>query len=120
MSSDLEELVREGMRQVTATMHVSPDLAARACQRHRRRARRTLTGLAVGAAAGGAVVAMTVLAPAGHRASHQPIPRLAAWTVTKLTGGNISVTIRELPSHGINSEVRRTTFPSAAGRSPTH
>ena len=35
MSPDLEELAREGMRQFTATMQVSPDLAARTFDRHR-------------------------------------------------------------------------------------
>ena len=39
MSSDIEELAREGMSQFTAPMRVSPDLAARACARHRRRIR---------------------------------------------------------------------------------
>ena len=35
MSSDIEELAREGMRQFTATMQVSPDLAAQDFERHR-------------------------------------------------------------------------------------
>jgi hypothetical protein len=35
MGSDMEELAGEGIRQFTATMQVSPDLAAKTCQRHR-------------------------------------------------------------------------------------
>jgi hypothetical protein len=94
MSSDLEELAREGMRQFTATMRVSPDLAARTCQRHRRRARRRLTGLAAGAAAvaAGAAVAVTALTPA----SPPPRAQLAAWTVVEHSDGNITVTISQL------------------------
>jgi hypothetical protein len=116
MSSDVEELAREGMRQFTATMQVSPDLAARACERHRRRARRKLTGLAAGAgaAAASAVIAVTALTPAGHQASHQPTAQLAAWTVTKLTGGNISVTIRELNDPaGLQATLRADGVPAS-------
>jgi hypothetical protein len=67
MSSDIEELAREGMRQFTATMQVSPDLAARACERHRHLQRRRhvlRAGLALGAA--GAVTAAAVIAAVGH------------------------------------------------------
>ena len=65
MSSDIEELVREGMRQFTATMRVSPDLAARACERQRQRRRHVLrAGLALGAA--GAVTAAAVITAVTH------------------------------------------------------
>jgi hypothetical protein len=67
MSSDMEELAREGMRQFTATMQVSPDLAARTCERHRHRQRRRhvlRAGLALGAA--GAVAAAAVIAAVAH------------------------------------------------------
>jgi hypothetical protein len=64
MSSDMEELAREGMRQFTATMQVSPDLAARACERHRRRRHILRAGLALGAA--GAVTAAAVIAAVAH------------------------------------------------------
>ena len=66
MSSDLEELAREGMRQFTATMQVSPDLAARTFDRHRRR-HALRAGLALGAAgvlAGAAVIAAVAHGPA--------------------------------------------------------
>jgi hypothetical protein len=65
MSSDIEELAREGMRRFTATMQVSPDLAARTFERHRQRRRHVLrAGVASGAA--GAVTAAAVIAVAAH------------------------------------------------------
>jgi hypothetical protein len=73
MSSDMEELAREGMRQFTATMQVSPDLAARACERHRQWRQVLHAGLALGAA--GAVTAVTVIAAVAH--GRPPRPRLS-------------------------------------------
>ena len=65
MSSDIEELAREGMRQFTATMQVSPDLAAAVFERHRKRRRHVLrAGLALGAA--GVVAAAAVITAAAH------------------------------------------------------
>jgi hypothetical protein len=65
MSSDMEELAREGMRHFTATMQVSPDLAARTLHRHRQQRVRILrAGLALGAA--GAVAAAAVIVAAAH------------------------------------------------------
>jgi hypothetical protein len=65
MSSDIEELAREGMRQLTATMQVSPDLAARTFERHRQRRRHLLrAGLALAAA--GAVTAAAVITMVAH------------------------------------------------------
>jgi hypothetical protein len=65
MSSDIEELAREGMRQFTAPMQVSPDLADRTFERHRQRRRHTLrAGLALGAA--GAVAAAAVITAVAH------------------------------------------------------
>jgi len=97
MSSDIEESACEGMRQFTATMRVSPDLAARTCQRHRRRTRHKLTALATGAGAvaAGAALAVIALAPASHPASRQPGVQLAAWTVVRQADGNVYVTIRQ-------------------------
>jgi hypothetical protein len=111
MSSDLEELVCEGMRQVTATMRVSPDLAARTCERRRRRLRYKLTGLATSAVvAAGTAGAVIALAPA----SHQPRVQLAAWTVTKLADGNIKVTIRELKDPaGLQRKLRADGVPAS-------
>jgi hypothetical protein len=110
MTSDAEELAREGMRQFTATMHVSPDLAARTCQRHRRRARGKLAGLAAfaGAVAAGTVAAVTVLAPAGG----QPRARPTAWTVAEQPNGTITVTIQQLTDPaGLQSTLRADGVP---------
>jgi hypothetical protein len=111
MSSDLEELVRAGMRQVTATMRVSPDLAARTCQRRRRRLRYRLTGLATATVvAAGTVGAVIALAPA----SHQPRVQLAAWTVSKLADGNIRVTVRDLKDPaGLQRKLRADGVPAS-------
>src|SRR5690349_24014333 len=65
MSSDMEELARDGMREFTGTMQVSPDLAARVFGRHRMRRRNVLrASLALGAA--GAVTAAGVISAAAH------------------------------------------------------
>ena len=66
MSTELEELAREGMLHFTAAMQVSPDLAARTVERHRQRQRRNVlrAGLAVSAA--GAVTAAVVTAAGAH------------------------------------------------------
>jgi hypothetical protein len=72
MSSDIEELAREGMRQFTATMQVSPDLAARACERHRRRRHILRAGLALGAA-GAVTAAALIAAVAGPASKATPI-----------------------------------------------
>jgi hypothetical protein len=115
MSSDIEELAREGMRQFTATMRVSPDLTARTCERHRRRTRHKLTALAAGTAAvaAGAAVAVTALIPASHPAS-RPGARLAAWTVTTQAHGIIHVTIRELRDPaGLQAKLRADGVPAS-------
>jgi hypothetical protein len=81
MSSDMEELAREGMRQFTATMQVSPDLAARTCARHRRR-QVLRAGLALGTA--GAVTAVAVLAAAAHGPATNATPITASELRTRL------------------------------------
>ena len=83
MSSDMEELAREGMRQFTATMQVSPDLAARTFERHRQRRRHVLrTGLALGAA--GAVTAVAVIAAVAHGPATKATPIAAPALRTRL------------------------------------
>jgi len=73
MSSDIEELAREGMRHFTATMQVSPDLAARTCERHRQRRRHVLrAGLALAVA--GAVTAATMTAALAHGPATKATP----------------------------------------------
>ena len=98
MSSDLEELAREGMSQFTAPMRVSPGLAARTCARHRRQTRHKLTALATGAAtvtAGAA--ATTALTPASHP-SQRP-PRRPADSTDRGQAGR-----RERPRHHPRAE----------------
>jgi hypothetical protein len=82
MSSDLEELAREGMRQFTATMQVSPDLAARTCERHRRRRQVLRGGLVLGAA--GAVTAAAVIASVAHGPATTTTPVAAPVVLTRM------------------------------------
>jgi hypothetical protein len=112
MSSDIEEIAREGMRRFTAAMRVSPDFAARTCERHRRRTRHKLTALAAGAAAvaAGAAVAVTALIPA----SRPPGVQLAVWTVVKQADGNINVTIRQFRDPaGLQARLRADGVPAS-------
>ena len=90
--------------------------------RRTRRRRRLIPGVtATLAVAAGAALAVT-LAPAGHpadrqasgQASRQPAVQLAAWTVTKLANGKISVTIRELEGPaGLQSTLRTDGVPAS-------
>jgi hypothetical protein len=89
----------------------------------RGRARRRRRGLIPGvtgtlAVAAGAAVAVTTLAPASHQATpqadRQPAAHLAAWTVTKLADGDISVTIRELKDPaGLQGTLRADGVPAS-------
>ncbi len=78
------------------------------------RARRRISALAaVLTAAAAAAVAVTVL-PASHPAANQPGVRLAAWTVVKQPGGDVTVTIRELyDPGGLQRELRADGVPAA-------
>jgi hypothetical protein len=93
-----------------------PDVDAIMARGRARRNRRLIPGVTgTLALAAGAALAVTALAPASHEAGHQvshqassqaPV-RLTAWTVTRLAGGNISVTIRELKDPaGLQSTLR--------------
>ena len=91
------------------------------------RTRRLIPGAAGGVAvAAGVALAVTALTPAGHNAAHpivsqgtsqntghnvQPDARLAAWIVTKLPDGNISVTVRQLQGPGCKAPYAPTAFP---------
>jgi hypothetical protein len=89
---------------------------------HRRR-RRLIPGVTgTAAVAAGAALAVTALTPAshlastqpGHPAGRQPAVQLAAWTVTKLADGDISVTIRELENPaGLQSTLRADGVPAS-------
>ncbi len=112
MTKDMEELAREGMRQLTETMRVSPDLAARTYRQHQRRRRRTLTGLAGAAVlvAAGVTAAVTTLGTAGH----QPAAQLTAWTVVKQANGDIEVTIDQLKDPaGLQSTLNADGVPAS-------
>ena len=90
--------------------------------RRTRRRRRLIPGVtATLAVAAGAALAVA-LAPAGHpadrqassQASRQPTVQLAAWTVTKLADGKISVAIRELEDPaGLQSTLRTDGVPAS-------
>jgi hypothetical protein len=124
MLSDIEELARDGMRDFTATMHASPDLAARAYGQQKRR-RLTAYASAAGAvgAAGAAAVALSVALPAGHvsgghptasSASRSPGIQLAAWTVSREANGNIKVTFREATNiAGLQRTLRADRVPAS-------
>jgi uncharacterized protein (UPF0147 family) len=68
----------------------------------------------VAAAAVSAAVATTALSPASHQPGPPAHARLAAWTVTKLADGNISVTINQFkdPS-GLQSTLRADGVPAS-------
>jgi hypothetical protein len=87
--------------------------------RARRNRRRLIPGMTGAlAVAAGAALAVTTLAPASHRATppagRQPAARLAAWTVTELADGNVSVTIRELKDPaGLQGVLRADGVPTS-------
>jgi hypothetical protein len=99
MSSDIEELAREGMRQFTATMQVSPDLAARACERHRQRRRHVLrAGLALAAA--GAVTSAAVITVVAHGPATKATPIAAPELRARLLAAIDSASGDILYTHG--------------------
>ena len=93
------------------------EIIARA--RRRRVRRRLIPGMTgVLALAAGAAVAVTVLLPASHPASHRPGVQLTAWTVVKQPGGNIKVAIHELRDPaGLQRRLRADGVP-ASGHLP--
>ena len=88
---ELITLMREQRATVLMTSPVEEIVHRGRAVRARRRIRRLAGALAV---ATGAAVAVTALAQGQGTA--QPSARLAAWTVTRQSGGDILVTIREL------------------------
>jgi hypothetical protein len=85
-------------------------------RRHRHRLIPAMTGTL--AVAAGTALAVATLAPASHQATphagRQPAAHLAAWTVTKLAGGDISVTIRELKDPaGLQGALRAEGVPAS-------
>ena len=91
-------------------------LARGRARRHRRRLIPGMTGTL--AVAAGAALAVTTLPPASHQATAQagrrPAANLAAWTVTKLAGGDISVTISQLKDPaGLQGALRADGVPAS-------
>jgi hypothetical protein len=79
------------------------------------RTRRLVPGAAgVLAVATGVGLAVSALLPAGHQASHQPPASPAAWTVTRLSGGDISVTFNQFGNlAGLQSRLRADGVPAS-------
>jgi hypothetical protein len=77
------------------------------------RTRRLVPGAAgVLAVATGVGLAVSALLPAGHQASHQPPASPAAWTVTRLSGGDISVTFNQFGNlAGLQHRLRADGVP---------
>jgi hypothetical protein len=66
------------------------------------------------AVAAAAALAVASLLPGTHQASQQPTAQLAAWTVTRQTGGIIRVSIRELTNPaGLQSKLRADGVPAS-------
>jgi hypothetical protein len=101
---------------VASPPDVATIMARGRARRHRRRLIPAVTGTL--AVAAGAALALTTLTPASHQATtqagRQPAAHLAAWTVTKLAGGDISVTIRELKDPaGLQDTLRADGVPAS-------
>ena len=101
---------------VASPPDVETIMARGRARRHRRRLIPGMTGTL--AVAAGAALAVTTLAPASHQATpqagRQPAAHLAAWTVTKLADGDVSVTIRELKDPaGLQGTLRADGVPAS-------
>jgi hypothetical protein len=103
--------VRDSLGEAYPSIPAS-EIVARARRSHVRR--RLIPGLAgVLALAAAAALALTTLAPASHQASRHLRVQLAAWTVVKEPGGNVSVTIRELRDPaGLQRRLRADGVPA--------
>ncbi len=103
------------MRESVTGVHTTTGLEQIVRRGRAIRARRRIPGLAgTPAVAAGAILAVAALTPAGHQADHQATAQLAAWTVTKLADGNVSVTIRELKDPaGLQSTLRADGVPAS-------
>jgi hypothetical protein len=116
--SDAEVLTAARDRLSGMPVGSPPDVkAVMARGRARRRRRRLIPGLTgTLAVAAGAALAVTALTSATHQASRHPAVHLAAWTVTKLADGNISisVSVRELADPaGLQSTLRADGVPAS-------
>jgi hypothetical protein len=114
--NELLTAVREQRNKIPMTVPVEQVISRGRAVRARRRIPRLAAALA---AAVGAAVAVTALLPASHPASqqpasHQPVAQLTAWTVVKLPGGDVAVTIHELyyPA-GLQRKLRADGVPAS-------
>ena len=131
--TDVLDIVRDRLSGMPVTD--PPDvrvIMARGRSHRHRRLIPGVTAVAAGAATvAGAALAVPALTPASHpaspQASHpadrQPAVQLAAWTVTRLGDGDISVTIRELKDPaGLQNTLRTDGVPAsvtfASGQNP--
>lgn len=119
--TDVLTAVRDSLSRTSLTG--PPDVAAilaRGRARRRRRIIPTATGTL--AVAAGATLAVTALTPgshdpahrAAHAATRQPTVQLAAWTVTRLANGNITVSVRDLGDPaGLQQTLRSDGVPAS-------
>jgi hypothetical protein len=108
---ELITLVRAQRDKVPMTIPVEEIISRGRAVRTRRLVPWAAVALAIAA---GVALAVSVLAPASHQATRRPTARLAAWTVTKLAGGNISVTISQLKDlAGLQSTLRADGVPAS-------
>jgi hypothetical protein len=100
----------------TIPMPSAPDAAA-IITTGRARRRRRMTGLSIAGTAAVTVVALGlsgVFGSASHEPGYPAHARLAAWTVTKLADGNISVTINQFNDPaGLQSTLRADGVPAS-------
>jgi hypothetical protein len=108
--AELITAVRESVTEIHSTTPVEQIVSRGRAVRARR-----IPGLAGAlAVVAGVALAVAALLPSGHQAGHQPTARLAAWTVTKLADGNISVTINQLKDPaGLQSTLRADGIPAS-------
>lgn len=104
------------VRDAFTSVHSATPLQQIVHRSHAMRFRLWVPRLAGALAAAAAVgIAVPVLLPTSHRATHLPVVQLAAaWTVTRQADGNVSVTIREFRDPaGLQSRLRADGVPAS-------
>jgi hypothetical protein len=111
------------VRESVADIHTATPLARIQSRGRTVRARRRIPAVAAAlAAAAGAAITLTALPAASHPASHpHGGARLTAWSVVKLPGGKVSVTIHELlfPA-GLQRKLRAAGVPASVTFDAVH
>jgi hypothetical protein len=109
--NDVITVVREAFTDLHFTTPEAQIVQRGRAARARRRIPVVTGALAVAA---GAAVGLTALVPSSPQADHPARVVLAAWTVTKLADGNISVTVRELKDPaGLQRTLRADGVPAS-------